>query len=365
MTIAKQKIVDKYFALKFDTGRDVDRLISRLKTYLNSDPDDREMRFLQLKLQIGRLLARVNDFDTCSLMAKPMFDELLGCQQMTYLEVNVLARVIEVAPTYAQAKEASEKLMDLLETKYSQEPKCKNVKWIISINMAARLLVAKYPDAHMLAVEGDQKEIQALFLQHIEFAKEVAERNNLDHWLAYLHFKEGLFFANVQLTEESLNQLKELSVQRLYPDAIADLVTYHNAFGDELSTKLHSQVTGRLVRRALREHQIAEEDVAELFGMNSTSFQNLLRGSRRFQHLHLLKLSLLMDKPVTYFTPGPRALRSLNTDHIDEPPIFTMLKDLYFSSPPAVQECIDRAIKSVVSLARAVNAHTCPDNDNV
>ena len=117
MTEARQKIVDKYFTIKYDTGRDVDRLLLRLQTYLTNNPDDWEMRLMDLKLKIGQLSSRTNDFVICSAMAQPMFDELLGCEQITYLEVTYLARAVEVAPTYALAKETSEKLLNLLETK--------------------------------------------------------------------------------------------------------------------------------------------------------------------------------------------------------------------------------------------------------
>ena len=341
----RQEIVELYMTSKADVGKVVDSLILKLKTYLVGNKNDREMRYMLLKLETVQLSCLQDSHQACVDKIRPMFEDLLVCPNITYLEMTFLSRLIEVSPTYDMMLQCEKLVLDQVETKYRDHKKYVSIKFSLSVNILARLIKAKYPSLNAMATEGDRNKIDALFTHHLAFAREVAERNNLDDWLALLNMREGIFYLKPKLVDKGITWLRDKGLDGLFPTALDELIKYYPYFEDDLTSTMLNLMTGYWVRKAMEAKKITVESVAHCIGLGEATTHKNLNGLG-FKQVHLHKLAKMFDVDANVLTYGPAHLHPNLGDEWDQ--MLAQLTNTYRGRNIKGKEKLMSLLKAVV-----------------
>ena len=313
----RETLTNEFFAYKgYREPEKVNRLIKRLKAYVTNNKTDREIAHMLITLQADKESYVSNDFEKCREITTPIFEELLKeeTRPLSFLEVAVLARVIEFAPTFEIAKHTAQKVFTLLETEYSREEKYRTVKWMVSFNILPRLIREKYPNANSQNKGDNQNEIESLFKHHLEISKTVCEKNNMPPHLAMLQVREGAFFADSGLIEEGISWLRKHEWKGLYPSSVDELLTYYTHLGGGITKTQLDILIGHRINKKREALNITPEDAAEALGLSASGLSQIETGRRGAKAIHLYKLAYLFNVDVSYFFYGEADVALCNDD---------------------------------------------------
>ena len=332
-TDTREMLIEEYFT---HTGYDIasiNKFTRRLKTYLSSNEPDREIEYILLATQIDRESYVSNDFEVCKKMATPIFKELVESgTALSFVDISVLARVVEFAPTFDLAEDSTEKILHLLDTDHSHEKKYKTAKFITSFNVIPRLIRAKYPSANASKTEGSLDEIQTMFNHHLEISKAVAEKNNLTSHLAMLQLREGVFFASADLVEKGVVWLKTHDRKGWYSSAVDELLTYYSHLRADITKTQLDILVGYRISKKRESQSMPSQYAAEFLGITDATLKQIETGRRGAKSIHLYKLSYLFNVDVSYFLYGETTSAQGNDEELE-----TVLQEirLHLKSAPS------------------------------
>ena len=302
----KQILIDEFFTIKDGRGTEVDSFIIKLKLYTAANEHDREMKHMLARMQAVKESYNSSNFELCRDITSGIFDELLedSTLHLSFVEVIILARVIEFAPTIKIAKHVAQKTIDLLEAEYINEKKCKTAKWMVSFNIIPRLIQAKYPNSESLKEEIDPIEIQSLFKHHMEIARHISDKNNLLPHIALLKMREGVFFANSELIDEGLTWLMKHERKNWYPSARDELMAYYIHLRGDITKNQLDILIGYRINEKRESLNIPIEYAAEFIGLSESGLNQIETGRRGAKSIHLYKLAQLFGVDVSFFFYG-------------------------------------------------------------
>jgi|GEM_PF-1709962 len=298
----KEMLVNEHFTFKgYNETAKADNFIRRLRTYIANNGPDREIEYILIDKQIGKESYRSSNFELCKNMAMPIFEELQKDDICipSFLEITVLARIIEFAPTFESAKAMVQKLFDFLEKEYSNEKKYKTVKWMVSFNFLPRLVREKYSSS--LNTEEYQNEVKSLFEHHLKLSKDVSNRNGLPAHTAMLQLREGVFFTDPGLIDEGLTWLRSNQRSGWYSSAVNELLTYYTHLGDKITKSQLDILVGYRINKKREALNITLEDASEFLGITSSTLGQIETGRRGAKGIHLYKMSFLFGVDASYF----------------------------------------------------------------
>jgi len=280
--------------------------IKRLQAYLKNNKHDKEIEYILIYMLVDKEDSATHDFERCKKIAMPAFELVKEAETrtLTLTEVAVLAKLIGFAPTFDLIKSCAKIVADLLESEYRQEKRHNNIKFMLSSYATSRLVRAKYPSVSSLKAEGDLKEIEALFEEHLNICKNVYSKNNLPVYQAFGLLWEGIFYLNGNLIDQSLSQLKDISQKVWYYAAVDYLLRYYTHLESELTKNQMDIVVGYRVNQELQAQDISIGDAAKYLGLTKSGLSQILTGRRGAKAIHLYNLAELLGVEETSFFRG-------------------------------------------------------------
>jgi len=304
MCITKQELIDEFFTYQNPVEtKNIDARVKRLRAYISDHEYDSDIENMLRMIEVDRISYKTNDIKKCMSMALPTFDLLKEpkCNDLSFVEVAVLAKLITYAPTFEMLKVCEKIIEDYLENKYQHEITLNSIKFTLSGNILPRLTMAKYFTADGAESEVNRNEILAVFKKHIDFCNHVFSKNKLPRHKAWVKFQEGMFYKNVQLIEDGLIWLRENSLKTWYKTMREEFINFHHHMEDELTPALLDIINSYYVTKICKEKKVEREEVAEYLGLSVDYVAQLETGKRGLTKKNLFKLTHLLDVDMSAF----------------------------------------------------------------
>ena len=301
----KESLVREFLNIMGNHDAKVDSLIRRMTAYMSDNPD-RELEFMLITMQVCKESYKSNNFELCIQMASPVFEKVMninngGIQPLSFLELTILATIIEFSPNFKVARDLAKKILALLDTEYSHEKMCNVAREMVSHNILPVLLRAKCYKS-----EGNRAEVQSLFDENLKKARLANERAKRHAYLAWLQIQEGIFYVDTELVDQGITWLKENERKTWYPSAVDELLTYYRHLGDEITKSQLDILVGYRIRKIRESQEIHIEEAAEFIGLTDNALEQIESGRRGAKGIHLYKLSHLFKVDISYFYYGEK-----------------------------------------------------------
>jgi len=303
MDIVKQGLIDEFFVSTDAENKKVENYIRRLKSYIKDYGYDSEVVHILLITEIDRVARKTNDIKKCMEMALPAFDLLKEprCNDLSLVEVDVLARIIEHAPTFEVIKLCEKTVEDYLTNKYKHERRVNGKRFILSSRILVRLISERYFLTTKAEFEVNKSEIFALFKKHMDFCNLVFSKNNLPLHEHFTRFHEGVFHKNAQLIDDCLTWLRTNERKTWYLVALLEFIDFFPHMEDELTPTQLDIINGYYMKKLREEKDISREEVGEHLGVSPDYVPYLESGKRSITKTHLFKLAHLFDVDMICF----------------------------------------------------------------
>lgn len=307
--LSKQELIEEFFTYGDVTdGKDIKARIKRLKFYLANHDYDSEIVYMMLFVEADRTSYATNDFEKCVAIARPVFDLLKEprCNNISFVEVIVLAKLISFAPTFDVVKTCEQTVYNLLETKFKHEKLYNTVRFILSTAIVSRLVAAKYFSANGSKSEASREELFELFKKHSVFCDNIFTKNKLPRLEACYRIHEGMFHRNAQLVEDSLLWLRKHERKKWYPTMTEEFIKFSHIMEGELTQTLLDIVAGYYITKIREERGIKQVDVADDISIAPETLSKIENGRSTASAMYLYKLSHLFGVDVSYFFTGKK-----------------------------------------------------------
>jgi len=346
-------LIDEFWTYEGGNAKDIDARIKRAKYYLANNDYDSEIESILIMMQVGKVSYKTNYFETCRKMAMPAFDLLKEAKNRTlsYVEITVLAKLNEYAPTFEVLKTCEKIVLELLETRYKHEEKHNNVKWMVSGNILPRLIKAKFSPDNIRKAEGKLSEINGMFKRHLAVNKHVFAKNpHLDpRYEAFVKLWEGIFYLNANLIDESMEWFRQNERKTWYPHAEDELIMYYSLLEDDITKSQLDIVTGHLVKTLREAKGIAKEDVEKYTGISEELISLKETGKRGFTRTDLRKLASFFEVDISYFYYGNKEKPVYDEDEELEN-LLNQIREMLKDAPDKTRDIVVDMVKKLTEL---------------
>jgi len=204
-TELKYQLLDELFSIGGNHKPDESRVVkSKLQDYAENNRDDLQIRDALIVLKTFEIESKNNDFETCCILAIPIFERLARAQDWDFYDIRLLTFFIDYAKTLERADFLASKALEKLEN-YSHEKYYKTIKSGILLNMTLRLIREKSTKKHTPHFED---ELAEMFSKYINSAKELCEETDTIQ-KAVILIRKGIFYKDISLADEGFDLLKE------------------------------------------------------------------------------------------------------------------------------------------------------------
>ena len=293
--ITKKSLIGEYHELDTTQSKVVEKLLKKIKNYLEDQTDD-DLVFISQYLDV--ILAE-NDclgFDKCCELATPIFDKLLSSDDdWTFKELHTLSMLFGYRKEYAKSYELFQEATDILaDEEYADDPDYKATYNAMNYNITLRMLRARYcePDVN-------QAELEAAFERSYNHVMKICKAK--DSPLQYvLLVRRGIFENDITKVEEGLFKLLDEGGKKLHKTTKDEIVEFLGYMSDEMSKPLADFLQGQRIRARRIELGMTPVDLAAALDTDQNTVNAIERGGMSVSIERLRKLIKILDTTSEY-----------------------------------------------------------------
>jgi len=302
--ITREYFINEF--LGFDDKENVDQYISCLEAYISEREYDLQ---LELILYAYRKY-KINDIENCYEKAceaiAPVF-ELVKNMDLGWLEIQVLASIIDNVPHYTMGEKLMQKAFNILDNEFADHEYYEYVKLRFYFNFTWRLLRARYYD------DADPADIQTKFDQCMEQAISFCEKNNYFIFRTVLLVRQALFYGDSDKILEYVDALEATKDKMWIRTTKDEVVEYFQRLGGKATTNLKNLIVGWQIYKRRNELGMTTAELTDAIEATSPATINLYeRGGRGVGPARLCKIAEVLGVDMSYFYGGS-STESANT----------------------------------------------------
>jgi len=193
----------------------------KLQDYAENNKDDLQIRDALIVLKTFEIESRANDFETCCILAIPIFERLKSTSEWDFYDIRILTNVIDYAETLEQVNFLASKALDELEN-YSSKKQYKHIKLGVLLNMTNRLLREKFSEKFSQHIED---KLEETFSEYANLVIELCDETDIIPKTIIL-VRKGIFYRDISIANEGFDLLKENGEHEVYKLLHAEAIGY-------------------------------------------------------------------------------------------------------------------------------------------
>lgn len=172
--------------------------------------------------------------------------------------------------------------------------------------MTSRLLRARFYEND---TPESYEDLSALFSKYINLIMPLCENENFIDIGAMARVREGIFYKDIDLINNTFKFLKEEGKWNLYKILQDEFREYkYYVEFDKISKRQFNEIIGKNVRKLRNGLDMSMNDFAEILGLTVATISLIERGERAITSYSIFKLSEALELPIGDFYHGTDAV---------------------------------------------------------
>ena len=285
----KHELLNNLFAIGGNFKPEENKIVeAKLQEYFKTNENDLQIRDALIILRTFEIEYKYNDLKTCCELSVPIFERLDNMSEWDFYDIRILTCIVHYADTYMQSHTVATKALKALEN-HSHENRYIFIKRAILVNMTSRLLRAKFYESD---TQESNKNLSELFSQYVNLIAPLSEGNTFIPLIAVAKIREGIFFEDTNLINNTFKLIKENEEHELYKVLQDELREYKYNIGlDKVSKRQFDDIVGENIKNIRTSRGLSVEDFADILDVTVPTIKLIEKGDRGITSHSILRLS--------------------------------------------------------------------------